>query len=277
MMKDFHSRKFYREIKPILAKEYLKGLTIKTISEYHNLSEKFVWDSLVELNIPRREGRKECRRYSLDETFFETINTEEKAYILGFIYADGYVSKNDKKQRYMLRITLQRSDEEILHKMNKCLSSIKPLYYGVNITKKGYRSSWASLSLFSKKIIYSLEKLECLSPKAKRIQFPSFLEESFIRHFVRGYTDGDGHIGIDNNSQPVLHISGNPLFIKQLKDYLVQELNIGYYINKQSDNTHVLEFHSCQSVSKVAKWLWEDSNIFLDRKFEQYKKIKKRC
>jgi DNA-binding transcriptional regulator WhiA len=274
-MRTLHSRKFYEGIKPVLATEYISGSTIKMLAETHKLSEKFVWDTLVELGIPRRAGSKECRKYPLDESFFDEIDHEKKAYILGFIYADGYVSKNESKQRYMLRIALGAKDEALLHEIQECLSCPRPLYYDTKVTKKGFLSYQVTLVISSKNIIEKLEGLGCLSPKALKITFPYFLPKELLPHFIRGYFDGDGHIGRDKTGLPVLHFASNPIFIQQLKDYLTNVLDVVCYSYQQSPRTHVLHLHSWGSVLALGEIMWKNSTLHLDRKYKEFENIKK--
>ena len=58
---------------------------------------------------------------TFDEHSFDVIDTEEKAYWLGFLYADGNVS-NTKNE---VGITLQSSDIKHLYKFKTFLKSSK--------------------------------------------------------------------------------------------------------------------------------------------------------
>lgn len=272
-MKRYHSRLFYKEIKPVIAKNYTEGLTIREIASRHKISEKFVWDSLSELGVNRRRGSKECRRHHFNEDFFNSIDTEEKAYILGFIYADGYVSKNSSKQRYMLRVVLDTKDEQILHDINKALLSNKPVVRGTRVTKKGYVSKFSTLALYSKKVVLDLEKLGCLSPKALSIRFPYFLTGDLCSHFIRGYFDGDGHISLDKAGLPVVHLSSNPSFIKDLHAYFTEVIKLPCHIIEQSNNTHVLSLHSWSGALSFGEYIWRNATIYLDRKHATFVKL----
>lgn len=53
------------------------------------------------------------RKYSLNESYFEKIDSEEKAYFLGFLFSDGSVSK------YSLNLSLAEVDKEILEKKSR--------------------------------------------------------------------------------------------------------------------------------------------------------------
>lgn len=42
------------------------------------------------------------KKYYFNENYFESINTYEKAYVLGFIYADGY-NREENLKKYFVR------------------------------------------------------------------------------------------------------------------------------------------------------------------------------
>lgn len=95
-----------------ITKLYQEGKTAKEISsllgfKYHqpvyNYFKKMGW---------KRTGKTGKRVYKVDEDFFKCINTEEKAYILGFICADGHIEKD------RLNITVSIKDIDILEKLD---------------------------------------------------------------------------------------------------------------------------------------------------------------
>ena len=82
---------FTDEQKELIINLYTKELKpLKTITKMFLLgSTQFVKRILVEANV--YEG---CRQgHPIDEHFFDEINTPQKAYWLGFLYADGTVSE----------------------------------------------------------------------------------------------------------------------------------------------------------------------------------------
>jgi len=102
------------------------------------------------------------RQFYVNDEFFERIDTEEKAYWLGFLYADGSV------HHINLTIALQRSDEEHLKLFLKHLESENGVYQHDNTyvykgeTKNRY---FSSISISSAKIVEDLTKLGCFPQK----------------------------------------------------------------------------------------------------------------
>lgn len=66
-------------------------------------------------------------KYSLNENFFQEINTEEKAYWLGFLMADGCILDQPQRSK-RLTVALKEKDINILHKLNKSLERKKIIF-----------------------------------------------------------------------------------------------------------------------------------------------------
>lgn len=124
--------------------------------------------------------------YSIDKNFFEKIDSPEKAYVLGFIYADGY---NSTKQISMSQIN---QDKDILEKINKCLKSDSPIYNYNN----AYGNESVRLTFNSMKMCNDITQLGAIKNKSLVLKFPdnNIVPAKLKRHFIRGYFDEDGCI-----------------------------------------------------------------------------------
>lgn len=126
------------------------------------------------------------KRYILNTSFFEKINTEEKAYWLGFLYADGCVSEQEHKKSVI--IVLKSDDIGHIELFNKHIESNRK----VKIDNRGY----ARLDIGNTKMANDLIKHGCIPRKTFKLKFPSeeIVPQYLIHHFIRGYLDGDGCI-----------------------------------------------------------------------------------
>lgn len=87
------------------------------------------------------------------KTFFEVIDTEEKAYWLGFIYADGCVSKTSNQDRF--EIKLKRTDLDHVEKLKKSLQSEHKICFGVTDNEFG-KCEYCSLNIVNQKLVDDL-------------------------------------------------------------------------------------------------------------------------
>lgn len=136
---------------------------------------------------------KEHRKYYLNnQDYFFNIDKPEKAYLLGFIAADGCVynkKKNHPEAQNILRICIQRNDEEILNFFKKELDTNKPIHY---YDRELFH--YASLEIVSDKIYNDLVSHSIVPNKTYINSWAKLDDEEFRPDFIRGYFDGDGSI-----------------------------------------------------------------------------------
>lgn len=226
----------------------------------------------VQLKI-NRLGLKREEKYFYDENFFETINTEEKAYWLGFIYADGYVQRNKEKRVTELGIELQIGDIEHLKKFNKSIQGnlevkIKERYDD----RYCHSNTHCFIRLYKSKIVDDLIKLGVVPNKSHIIQFPN-LREDMILPFIRGFFDGDGCLML--NKQRNCHrfdfACASIVFIESLRKILYEKYNINSYITKEpKGNVYRLNIRGLTNAYLFGNLLYENANIYLDRKYKKF-------
>jgi hypothetical protein len=132
--------------------------------------------------------------------FFEKIDTKEKAYWLGFLYADGYVRK------YRLVVKISIKDEALLYNLMKSLD-VDPVihHYSCEPNK-------STVYIYSKKISDDLNLHGCVQRKSKTIELPEFDSHDLYLAFLLGFFDGDGCEG------KTLITCGSRRFLEQIKE-----------------------------------------------------------
>lgn len=197
-------------------------------------------------------------KIKVDESFFEKIDTEEKAYILGWIYSDGNVRSDGK-----LRICLNEKDAKILYKIKDIIKYEGELY---NKPARGSSKSQVELCINRKKITNDLARLGVMPAKSLIIKFPTKeqVPQDLVRHFVRGVFDGDGSI----NKSGVM-ICGSYDFIFGLKELLpctVTNIYQRYRDRNPEDSAHQLFIGRSIEINKFFEWIYVDATIYLERK-----------
>ena len=205
-------------------------------------------------------GQNLRRIHDLNEFFFENIDTEEKAYWLGFIFADGNISKNNK----CFQIVLHKDDKEHLFKMKKSFGATQPVfdvrgkYFGVSIKNKAFCRHLINLGV---------------TPRKSKTAIPPSLPVSLERHFWRGVIDGDGSINYSKNKDRfAIGIVGSKGIVFGFKEF-INSFGIGRKINpkesKISQNIYAFAVEGKRQIAALAEILYDNSNIYLDRKFNK--------
>ena len=150
----------------------------------------------------------------VNENYFEKIDSEEKAYFLGFIYADGSVSSKG----YTLVLGLAEKDGYIVEKFAECLETdYKVRHYIQNTTYKDNFEE-CRITISNKKIKEDLNKLGVFPGKTLKCSFPTSnqVPDNLIHHFIRGFFDGDGSIKRINTNRGYLDFTFDIIGTKEM-------------------------------------------------------------
>lgn len=209
------------------------------------------------------------KRYSLDKDYFEVVDTEEKAYWLGFIYADGCVRRLEGKAN--VAIGLHPKDENHLVKFRECIKSDIPISRYKH-SKGLYETS--KITINSTKMAYDLIKLGCVPNKTyKKISIPN-INDNLKIPFIRGFLDGDGWISIKKSG-----IGASVGIVSNYSNILIDIQNILksndiYSILREGKNgCFTLNIDKKSEQIKFVKLIYNNPKIYLDRKYENSKII----
>jgi len=266
---------------------YLDGVSIKELSQKFDRAESSVRDLIKRRGIKLRPLTEVNRKFDLYEDFFDVIDTDEKAYFLGFLYADGNVKTN----KNMVVLALKESDREILERLNKLIHIDKPLFLHEN-KRDDKRENIVGIRICNKNITNKLIHYGCHPNKTFTLSFPNFLDKNLYNSFIRGYFDGDGYIGIIRDSRKdkngvkynkfyhKFSLTGNGLFLRVVANIFKEILNVNSSFeirHKDSENDVVtLTVKGNVQIERIYDYLYSDSSLFLNRKYNIFKQIKTR-
>jgi intein/homing endonuclease len=211
-------------------------------------------------------------KIDFNESFFETIDSEEKAYWLGFIAADGcilIVNKNSNPS-YRLSIGLSEKDLNHLEKFKKSIELNHKLYKREN--KYNYKDQLSikisyHIRIHSKKMFNDLLDKGITPRKSLTLKPPLNVPEDLIRHWIRGYFDGDGSVGIRKNIDTLsIQLSGT----KEVLEFILKESEIDWKIRLRDRSKAHFIGGSHSKALKFLSLIYLNSNIYLDRKFLIY-------
>ena len=129
------------------------------------------------------------RTHNLDEDYFSKIDNEEKAYWLGFLWADGSINKTAKRAAAANRLTLAQKHAEKSH-LQKFLDALHA-DYSIKTRKS---TNICAVDINSRQLCDDLMQLG-YGTKENRTKIPK-IPALLMPHFIRGYFDGDGCLSI---------------------------------------------------------------------------------
>lgn len=204
------------------------------------------------------------QKYKYNSDYFSVVDTEDKAYWLGFLYADGYVSETNN----IVEITLQESDIEHLNKLKRQLCPLNPITSRqVKLKDKIFVSY--RLTICNKQITQDLVSHGCIQKKSLILQFPK-LPTELERHFIRGYFDGDGSIGKYSNKLYLSLCSGSEMFLTHIHSVFNRDIPKYTITSIKKDtrsNVYSIQKGGNPSVSAILEYLYFESSVYLTRKY----------
>lgn len=254
--------------KQAIIKYYVEsGEGTRKVGERFNISKDAVNKIVKEAGVVRKN-----KFLSYNKEYFKTIDTEHKAYWLGFIMADGNVYDFTKQPKYSLDIALNSKDKTHLEKLKENLEFTGEIKE--RVIKKKYPTS--RLQVHGKEFVMNLVDKGCTPNKTMNVTIPN-LPTELIKHFIRGYFDGDGSITIyDDGYKDKLSISlccGNEEFLNEVQSIIIKELNLTEVKIYSDKRSNLKEYRKArQDAFKILTWLYKDATVYLDRKYEMYNK-----
>lgn len=241
-----------------------------------NKQEQF---KFIEDNYPLYTNHISNRRVRHD--FFSKIETELQAYLLGFYAADG----NINEKRKTLRIHLQKQDSDLVYLYKDSISPDARVFtiqehettgrsgmkvtahesFGVDITSSKLCNDLVNLGIGYNKSYSDLHIPE--------------MPKKLIRHFIRGYFDGDGCFtewlaiekGKSDRVRGKIDICGKTISIFDEFIKFFAEHDIKFNLNfLKRDNMYRMSTSSRKEIIKVFHLLYDDSNFYLSRKFNKF-------
>lgn len=258
---------------------YLDDMEYQAINDYINTDINFLgirnkygykqetFKKKLEVIGYPTERKYKCN-YNRDR--FKTIETEEDAYILGFILADGYIHEKSN----MLRIKLKERDVDILEKFcdyfEMDYSFIKEEIHQDTGNKQKY------LSIYCKEIIDRLKSYGLYQGKSCK-EVPYYdIDKNLVRHYIRGIWDGDGYLSKDGSK---MGVCGSEEVLDYIHEHIILNVNdISFTssftgVNEEKDSNIYRLNYSGKKIKNISNYLYENATIYLNRKYELYKLI----
>lgn len=216
------------------------------------------------------------RRYTCDSDYFKNIDSEQKAYWLGFCYADGFLTRKEYGVLYF-GISLNKQDIKHLYKFKEAIkSNAKILSYTV---KQGYKvgTEYCRIIISDEAFVNNLIEHGMIEHKSNIMEPPKMLPEIYEKHFIRGFMDANGSVVINNTkygpSFDIKFVSTENV-LQWIMNHLIrnQILQHDYPMRKRKEEHIVKGFSFGGNLlsKKYLDYIYDGATVWLDRKYERY-------
>lgn len=212
--------------------------------------------------------------WDLNHAYFSEIDTEAKAYILGYLLTDGNVFKpKGENASGHVRLEVSEKDRCILELMKKEFNSVNKI---LEFRRDARASSTCCFSVVSNQMFNDLAKYGVIPNKTYNIHIPK-LDGSVMNHFIRGMFDGDGSIILKPNGANLIDFCGTYEAVSQLQDILCETIGISKnkiyqneHVSKQNNITHTAHtmWWTKEDLILLTSYLYKDAHYFLQRKYD---------
>jgi len=234
---------------------FVDGVKPRVIMETFNISLR----QLAEIVADSDETEDTSSyKHRFNHNYFRKIDTDEKAYWLGFLFGDGNVSSRLQD----VSIAQSGKDRSHLVKFAKAIGGTEKMVYATtNIVYP--ESPHAKINIRSRLMALSLIDKGCWPNKSLVVGPPEKVLKKYIKHFIRGLVDADGGIYIYPKLSS-LELVGSYDLLKWVSEQGPTVLTGPrphksiYRIRSRADDVY-----------DWVKWLYEDSTVYLDRKYER--------
>lgn len=249
---------------------YKSGLNSSAVSRKFNVSSVCIDYHLKKFNIVKHSKSKCIKRYFCDESYFEKIDSSDKAYFLGFMYADGNINPLTGR----IVINLQERDKDILLKLKESINYTGELLLW---KKQPPRQNQYALCFTNKKMVNDLINLGVTySNKSFNLDYPYFIDDKYQLDFIRGFFDGDGCISRSKKWAVKLHFVGTENMLKGVNYYFDKLLNVPSKVRDCTEGKYSdeiiknLAVDKKSDIYKVMSTWYSNTSLYLQRKYDKY-------
>ena len=233
-------------------------------------------------------------RYTFNSHYFDVIDTDEKAYWLGFLWSDGYVCKRNRNgnDAYELNVRLMESDSSHLEKLKKCLDSSHEIKFVKGHSRFIENYTYSKLYISNKHLCSTLYETYGIIPNRYDIsKILKHLPKEYEKSFILGVLDADGsfskytsHSENKNADYIKYRVSfgGSEMLLRFIESHLyerrlIENKNHMLYKRHKDDGKDghflSLDFTGRIQCNNILNYLYDNQNMYLDRKYEKYKNI----
>jgi len=267
-------KKVSPEIQLQVIEAYKNNVSLREIEKQFGVTRATVGPFLEELGVKTVKGNH-YKKYKHDENFFENIDSEEKAYWLGFMFADGYIiNKQNATGEDGFGLSLAEDSQDSIEKFKNSLHATNPILIDDSGVKKNKQILY-KITMRSQKTVDDLIDKGCFKQKTLILQPPKKVPENLNYHFIRGFFDGDGSLTRHQHKNSVYIDFGiNFTTTYDMALWLQNQFNYGsIWKENRREHTWYYGFGGNQQVINFYHLLYDNATIWMDRKYERFQEL----
>ena len=211
--------------------------------------------------------------YNVDADQFINIKTKEVVYILGLIWADGYIHKFKNREKGIITISLVSEDmNDLLDIFNKTGK------WTISSRNRKNRKPATQLSTTNSNIVnFLIDKKYISKGTDSACEILELIPEDLKYYWFRGLFDGDGCFYIDKQKRKKITIAStheqNWSYLENILNKLQIRFSIYKSINKKNHKQSSLYIANKEGVEKFLHYIYknyENDGIGLKRKYKKY-------
>ena len=252
-----------------LIKLYSEGNSLTSLSKYYNTTVSNIKKILQKHNIYIRNRKEQNvltnqkRQKNLNHNYFSNIDSYNKAWLLGFLMADGTVRKNSNE----IKIGLSFKDKEILEKIKKEINSDKQIKdyetsNGFQITEFRWNSKQHKEDLSK----YGIVNKKTFLPT----HLPKFSNNKLTLAFILGFYDGDGSISINKQGYVRMRFCAHRKeLLEDIANFFQKEYGAKFSLSQDVRSLYELSTSTTYCI-KILADMYNLNSICLDRKYQKF-------
>lgn len=260
---DYNPKYKYKD-KKWLIEQFGKYKTVSSVAKKTGYPRTCVARYAEKYGLRTKEYTRNDKN-NINENFFKSIDTEEKAYFLGFIMADGNIYEYaDGRLQFSLKV--KSADKDIVLKLAEATNFDKSKVRIFKSERNGTITESCELKSYNEVFCRSLMSNGVVSNKTGKEIIPNTVPDFLVKHFIRGFIDGDGWIHDYSYKSVVGACSQSKNILNDIISHFKRELSIE--LNILGDNRlYSIQTSAKKKVYSICKYLYKNSKIHLDRKY----------
>lgn len=242
--------------------DYLSGMKTLDVASKHRVHICTVLESVRRRGHHVRNASESRRSHVCDHHYFDAIDTEAKAYWLGFFSADGCVNSGNR-----IALVLASADCGHVEKFRDALGSDHPI---AEVKSRGFGGGYTAVrfTVRSPEMTAALARLGVGARKSMTFVAPA-LRPDLVRHFWRGMVDGDGCIfSVKTNGAWGVGLTGSRASMEQYAAFVATLCPTRATLQP---NGRIWSFPvTTHNAAAVLHELYGGATVYLDRKHSLY-------